>query len=221
MQRLMRRRFFTSILTALLGMFVLVSGAAYAQDITLPEPQTTGGLGIFDALKKRASVSGGDFSAAEVTLEELSTVLWAASGLNRGTTGWTVPMAEGLPPYVKIFVAGPQGVFRYSWEEHKLIEISKDNVKDKIGHQTFVKKAYYILIFASDSEISSQLKRGKAHVGDFTQVLVGAMTQNIYLAAGGLNLGTRYIHRMNVDDVVQAVGLTSPDYPIALMLLGK
>ena len=98
-------------LNALLSAAPFGLPAAWAESIALPPPATEGGLGLFSALKKRSSVSGGDFSTAEVSLEELSTVLWAASGLNRGQTGWTVPMAEGLEPYVKIYVAGPDGVW--------------------------------------------------------------------------------------------------------------
>ena len=168
--------------------------ASLAQDIVLPPPQTDGGLGLFEALKKRSSVSGAAISPAEVTLEELSTVLWAASGLNRGQTGWTVPMAEGLAPYVRVFVAGPGGVWLYDWAAHKLIEISKENVKAGIAAQAFVAKAWYSLIFVSDKKISAGLGPGAPAADNFIQVLTGAMTQDVYLAAAALGLGSRYIH---------------------------
>ncbi|MDR1545552.1 MAG: nitroreductase family protein [Deltaproteobacteria bacterium] len=221
------RRRLGGVSLAALGLALALSWAcpplvpAASADVDLPAPQTEGGIGVFEALKKRHSAHGGDFSAAEVTLQELSTVLWAASGLNRGQTGWTVPMAEGLPPYVKVFVAGPEGVFRYDWAGHKLVELSKDNVKGLIADQAFVAKAYYVLVFASDNETVSQLKKGKDSAADFIQVLVGSMTQNVYLAAASLKLGTRYIHSIREAAIVEAVGLSAGDRPIALMLLGK
>lgn len=248
---------------------------ALAADVVLPPPQTQGGAGLFDTLKKRSSLSGGDFSPlAEVSLEELSTVLWAASGLNRGQKGWTVPMARGLPPYATIFVAGNQGLFRYDWVEHKLVEISGENVKDQLGGQSFVKKAFYVLIFVSEKSVFAQAKsdhhgreryghgpgeepRGgedKAFVGKvsdanqgqerpegrgpdgrepegrgprldrfdaFVHVLVGAMTQDAYLAAASLGLGARYIHQMKTSNIEKLVPIAPGDYPVALMMLGK
>jgi hypothetical protein len=202
--------------------FLLASTLVLADDIELPAPQTEGGLGLFDSLKKRSSVSHGDFSLAELTLEELSTVLWAASGLNRGQTGWTVPMADGLEPYVRIYVAGPEGTYRYSWADNKLMEISKENVKAKLGSHGFVPKAPYVLIFTTDMEVLGKLTRGgKQFQHEFANVLVGAMTQDVYLAVAALNLGTRYIHTMNRDAVIKALELEADDYPIALMPIGK
>ncbi|MDR3134937.1 MAG: nitroreductase family protein [Deltaproteobacteria bacterium] len=201
---------------------VFLASRGLADDIKLPDPQTEGGIGIFEALKKRSSVAGGDFSLAEVTLGELSSVLWAASGLNRGQTGWTVPMAEGLPPYVRIYVAGQDGTYLYDWAGHLLKEVSKENIKGKMGGHGFVAKAYYVLILTTDQEVLGQLLRGGgAQKGEFANVLVGAMTQDIYLAAAALSLGTRYIHSMNKEAVSAALGLGPGDYPIALMPLGK
>ena len=194
---------------------------ARGDDIILPPPTTEGGLGIFSALKKRSSVPGGDISPAEVTLEELSTVLWAASGLNRGQTGWTVPMAMGLPPYVKIFVAGPEGVWRYDWEGHKLLGVSSENIKADIAAQAFVRKAWYVLILVSDKETASKAGGEESAADNFIQVLTGAMTQDIYLAAASLGLGARYIHSMKVDRVREALSIEPENYPVALMVLGR
>jgi nitroreductase len=195
--------------------------SALADDIKLPPPLTDGGPGIFTVLKKRSSAPGGDFSAAEVSLEELSTVLWAASGLNRSQTGWTVPMAEGLEPYVKIYVVGPNGVFLYQWADHSLSEISNKNIKAEISDQAFVRRAWYNLLFISDKEVTTKLEHGKGLADNYIQVLVGAMTQDVYLAAAALNLGARYIHSVKADVIKDALKIGPDDYPVALMMLGK
>jgi hypothetical protein len=189
-------------------------------DVDLPAPQTTGGMGLFDALKKRESISGGDLSLGQVSLEDLSTILWAASGLNRGEKGWTVPMAEGLAPYVSVHVASAEGVFLYDYKGHKLVEVSKDNIKAKVGAQAFVGKAYYILIFSTIPEELKNL-RNQAAADEFADVLVGSMTQDVYLAAAALKLGARYIHSMKVDNITSALKLPEGSRPVALMLIGK
>jgi SagB-type dehydrogenase family enzyme len=195
------------------------SGLALA-DVALPPPQMEGGMGLFETLKKRSSVPGGDLSTAEVKLEDLSTVLWAATGLNRGKKGWTVPMANGLPPYCRIYVAGNDGVWRYDWASHSLKEISKENIKGKVAAQSFVRRASYVLILVSDNEILAALNNEK-DAAEFSQVAAGAMSQNIYLAAVALKLGTRYIHSMHREAIQSALGLPRGDEPIALMPLGK
>lgn len=186
----------------------------------LPDPQLAGGMSLFEALKKRSSATGGDFSLAEVTREELSTILWAASGLNRGAKGWTVPMWRGVPPYCRVYVATNDGAFLYDWKNHGLEKITSENIKGKIAKQAFAKKACYTLIFVSDAEILSQFKNADI-TRDFSQVAVGAMTQNVYLACAALQIGARYVHTMNTDEIVRTLKLPEGDTPIALMLLGK
>ena len=200
-------------------MTLLCAFPAFAGE-ALPTPPQSGGIGLFEALKKRASAAGGDFSLAEVTREELSAILWAASGLNRGAKGWTVPMWRGVPPYCRVYVAANDGVFLYDWKEHALEKISGENIKAKIGKQGFVRKAYFCLIFVSDAEALAQFNNPDLSA-EFSQVAVGAMTQNVYLACAALKVGARYVHAMNKEEVVSALKLPQGDVPIALMLIGK
>jgi hypothetical protein len=188
--------------------------------LDLPEPQTAGGLGLFDTLKKRSSVSGGDLGAGDVSMEDLSTILWAASGLNRGQKGWTVPMAEGLQPYVSVHALTNDGVFLYDWSAHKLVEVSKENIKGRIGSQAFVGKASVVLVFSSIPEELSKLRNQGAR-DEFADVLAGAMTQDVYLAAAALKLGARYIHSMKAEELAKGLSLPEGARPIALMLIGK
>ncbi|MDR0548199.1 MAG: nitroreductase family protein [Deltaproteobacteria bacterium] len=203
-----------------LAVFFLSQSLALADDLKLPPPKTEGGVGIFEALKKRSSVAGGDFSPAELSNEELSTILWAASGLNRGEQGWTVPMAMGRPPYCKIYVAAKDGVWLYDWANHALKEVSKDNVKALVGSQAFVRRASHILIIVSDP-LGLSTFSDPATQDEFAFVLTGAMTQNVYLAATGLNLGARYIHDMRIPEIVSSLKLGPGEKPICLMLVGK
>jgi nitroreductase len=199
---------------------VLLGAPAALAGEPLPAPQQAGGMSLFEALKKRSSASGGDFSPAEITREELSTLLWAASGLNRGEKGWTVPLWRGVPPYCRVYVAADDGVFLYDWKNHGLEKVSDENIKGRIGKQAFVKKAYYTLIFVSDEEILSQFENEDI-TRDFGHVAVGAMTQNVYLASAALRIGARYVHSMNTEEISRALKLPQGDIPIALMLLGK
>lgn len=189
-------------------------------DITLPPPQTEGGLGLFEALKKRSSAPGSAFPDGEVSLQDLSTVLWAATGLNRPQRGWTVPMAKGLPPYCKLYVAGGGGVWRYDWAAHSLREISQSGFKDKIGAQSFVKRAFYILVIVADAEALAPLNN-EQRAAEYSRVAAGAMSQNIYLAAAALNLSTRYIQSINHQAIKDSFKLARDDEPICAMPLSR
>lgn len=205
---------------ALACVCLLVFAATAAAETKLPPPQISGGMSLFEALDKRSSAPGGDFSTAAISAEELSTILWAATGLNRDGKGWTVPMSRGREPYCRVYVAGERGVFLYDWKNHSLREIATENIKAKIGEQGFVRKAYYSLIFVSDAKGLAYFKNPQKE-RDFAQVLVGAMTQDVYLAAAALHIGARYIHSIHVEEIVRALNLPEGDLPIALMLLGK
>lgn len=198
----------------------IVSISVAKADINLPSPQTKDGMGVFEALKKRASTAGGGFMPNKVSDEQLSTVLWATSGLNRGKKGWTVPMANGKPPYVKIYVAGENGIYRYEWDGHYLQEVSKNDIRADIALQSFTRRATYSLIFVSDSQSLAGFNDNEK-ANNFAQMAVGAMSQNMYLAAAALKLNVRYIHSIKPEVIIDELKLINGDQPIGLMLLSK
>ncbi|MDR1472416.1 MAG: nitroreductase family protein [Synergistaceae bacterium] len=202
----------------LLSLAFLTASSASA-DVKLPAPQTSGGMPLFEALKLRASAPGGDFPATELSDQELSNVLWAATGLNRGDKGWTVPMDRGLPPYVDVYAATRNGVFLYDWRSHSLLETSKKDIRPNIGLQSFVAGAPCSLIFVANSESLSAVNESLR--SQFSSVAAGAMTQDVYLVSAAMGLGTRYIHSIKEPEIKSALSLAGEDSVICLMLLGK
>ena len=203
-------------MTAFLALWASIAFAA----VKLPDPQTSGGMSLFEALKLRQSAPGGDFPKGELSAQELSNILWAMSGLNRGETGWTIPMAKGLPPYVRIYAATKDGTFLYDWNKHSLEDISDKDIRADIGAQRFVADASCILILTEDGEALAEF--GDEIVGTaFANVAAGGMTQHAYLAAAAMNLGARYIHSMKIENIVSALRLPETDRPICVFLLGK
>ena len=152
-------------------------------------------------------------------MEELSTLLWAASGLNRPGKGWTIPLAMGREPYCKVYAAGENGVFLYDWKDNALKEISKGDVRGELGSQGFIAGAPYILVFVIDGEAVGTF--GGTRGDDWGKVAVGAMTQNVYLAAEALDVGTRYLASMKQDAVRSHLKLADADTPLCIMPIGK
>jgi hypothetical protein len=212
-------RGFKVLLSALAACLFMVSpGEA---DVKLPRTlDLDGGNGIFDLLERRASGTRGDFPTGEVSLDDLAAILWAATGLNRDGKGWTVPLAGGKAPYVKIYAVKSDGVFLYSWKEHSLVDVSAKNVMGDITGDDFVKKSSCILVFVaetSDLGSMSRLNAGNA----LAYTAAGAMSQNVYLAADALGVSTRYMVSMKADAVKQELKLNEAEAPLCIMPLGK
>jgi hypothetical protein len=196
---------------------VLVSAAL--ADVVLPNPKTSGGDGVFDLIERRASGTRNNFPNGEISQEELSTILWAATGRNRGDSGWTVPMAGGLPPYVKVYVVKKDGVFVYGWKEHALVEISKKNAMGDITGDNFVKTSATVLILVSDPSGLSSMAHANSN-NSLGYIATGAISQNIYLASDALGISTRYMISMNVDGIRRELKLKGGETPLCIMPLG-
>lgn len=207
-----------ALLLAMLTIFIAGIPAEGA-DIALPEPMKTGGVSLFDVLNKRASASHAGFPKGKISRSELSTILWASSGLNRKGEGWTVPMAMGKEPYCRVYVLEDDASYLYDWKYNSLRFVSAGNLKQKIASQTFARGAATMLLFVTDGKKLAGFNTSRSEAwGD---VLVGAMTQNVYLAAYSLGIGTRYIASLNEQAVRASLTLNSSDRPICIMPLGK
>jgi len=196
----------------MLSTLSFTASIACAQSGKLPAPQTTGGVPAFEAIENRASATSAQFPTGDISRQELSTLLWAAAGRNRGGSGWTVPTAMGRDPYVSIYVASKDGMFLYNGREHSLEQLFAGDARAKVSAQSFANSAPYILVFVIKG----------ADVGAvFGQALVGAMTQNVYLAAQSLNIGGRFMATMQQDVVRRELKLADDDVAVCIMPLGK
>jgi nitroreductase len=211
-------RFRRVVLAALFLCLASISAATAAEVIKLPDPQTSGGPGVFDMLKSRASAPGSAFPTGKISREELSTLLWAATGLNRPDKGWTVPFGRGMEPYCRVYVTGEDGTFLYDWKTHSLTETSKEDGRSAIGAQAFVAAASHVLIIVSDRKAIEALG---PRASDWDAIAAGAMSQNVYLAADALGIGTRYIVGFSADVARSICALDPADIPLCILPIGK
>ena len=84
----------------------------------LPQPRRSGGMPLMQALRQRESQR--EFEPKALRKQTLSDLLWAAAGINRpGLGGRTAPSAMNAQE-VQLYVALPQGLFRYEPTGHRL-----------------------------------------------------------------------------------------------------
>lgn len=209
------------IIFTICALLILFSANAAASPVSgeLPPPVKSGGEPVLDALETRHSTMGGKFLPGEVSMQQLSTALWATAGRNRADTGWVVPTLRGKEPYIKIYVIADNGVFFYDGAAHSLEQISTDgSAKSRAPDQEFVKNAAYTLVFVNDGTGLEDV--ASFHLAPtFAYTLVGAMTQNLNIAAPAIGIGTRYIVAFDDKTIREALKLADHEVAVCLMPL--
>ena len=197
-------------------------------DITLNPPEIKGEL--MEAMKSRHSAREFDKNK-ELTLQELSDLLWVAYGNNRPkenipghhhATYKTVPSACAAYPLV-LYVFLKQGVYKYDPDNSKLILVKEGDFREKSGYQAFVKDAYLnINIFfnhKAHSEFPVEDTRNWLMSGNSMPMACmdcAYISQNIYLYCSlhGINTVARAIAGDN-NELKKLLGL-SDDYEVLL-----
>ena len=166
-------------------MAIFNTNACTGQAIILPEPQKTGGLPLFEALDARKSQRS--YSSEPLSLQDLSTLLWAAYGINREDGRRTAPSARNWQQF-DIYLIMADGWYLYDHQQHAIIKKGDDDLREYAGIQDFVKTAPLNLIFVSDHDRITGVSREKQEFNSATDV--GYISQNIYLFCASQGLAT-------------------------------
>jgi len=157
--------------------------------ISLPAPQTDGGMPLMKALKNRQT--NREFSEKKLTDQQLSNLLWAADGINRADLKKrTAPSAMNYQE-VDIYVAMENGLFLYNAEKQQLDQLSGEDIRAKTGIQDFVAKAPVNIVYVAD--YSKMAKAEESTKDSYAMADAAFISENVYLfcASEGLNTGVR------------------------------
>jgi SagB-type dehydrogenase family enzyme len=154
--------------------------------VSLPAPITEGGAPLMDALRRRRSER--EFLPDALPDQELSNLLWAAFGVNRPETGGrTAPSALNAQE-VTLYVALPDGTYRYAAAKHRLELVSAEDVRRVTGYQDFVDDAPLDLVLVADHSRLPMVPVAQRHV--YAAAAAGAIAQNVYLYCASAGLST-------------------------------
>lgn len=170
------------ILVFILSTFIL------AQDIQLPKPLIDGNLKLVDAFKNRKTTR--EFVDKDLSLQEVSNILWCANGINReGTNKKTVPTTQGKNE-IDVYVFLRTGVYVYLPEKNMLKQLFTEDMRIITGKQDFVKDSPLTLIYIADL---SKLGKDNNQTIISASLDTGFIGQSVYLycAAKGLATGVR------------------------------
>jgi SagB-type dehydrogenase family enzyme len=182
-----------------------------ADDIVLPPPEMTGGLGILDAMKGRHSQRA--FSSATLELDLLGNLLWAGCGINRAQEGGrTAPSAMNAQE-VDLYLAQAKGLYFYDARRHVLKLVVAKDVRKVTGYQDFVDEAPLDLVYVANHSRMSLIPASKRIT--YSAVAVGAITQNVALFCVSAGLASVVRAWFDRQVLAREMGL-EPDQTIVL-----
>jgi SagB-type dehydrogenase family enzyme len=189
------------------------------ETIKLPEPNFKG-ISVEEALRKRRSIR--EYSDEELTLSELSQILWAAQGITDRARGFrTAPSAGALYP-LELYVVTDEGVFHYNPLEHSLERMFEGDVRGDLGRaaldQEWVSRAPVSLVFTGVFERTTKKygERGERYV----YMEAGHSAQNVYLECASLGLGTVVVGAFYDTQVKEILRLPEDHRPLYIMPIG-
>ena len=157
---------------------------------------------LMQALQNRKSDRS--FLEKDLSLQQLSDLLWAANGVNRKASGKrTVPTARDKRE-IDVYVAMAKGLYLYDVDNHLLTLVLKEDVRALTGKQKFVKKAAVNLVFVADYDKMSGDRESK----DFYSATdTGFIGQNVYLYCAAEGLATVVRGWVNREPLAKKMGL--------------
>ena len=193
----------TAFLILCTMMAVNCTAADGGTSVKLPSPDKKATMTLFEALQNRRSVR--EFSDKEISRETLSSLLWAATGVNRESGLLTAPTAVNAQD-ISVYVADKNGVSLYNPKENSLKTITKKDIRaDLAERQKGMANAPVFLLLVSDI---SKFRWKDGTEKTFAAEDAGYVSQNIDLAVVALGLATVPRHMMDRDAVKKALGLS-------------
>lgn len=193
--------------------------------IKLPPPVYDGKVSLERALKERRSIR--QYANNPLTLSDLSQLLWAAQGVSGTGGGRTAPSAGALYPIEVYVVVGnvsdlPGGIYQYEPQNHVLFKRADGDKRIELSRavlQSSIQNAPAILVFSGVYERTTAKYGGRGI--RYVHMEAGHASQNVYLQAVALHLGTVVIGAFQDDDVRAVLALPENEQPLSIMPIGK
>jgi len=196
------------------------------QEITLPSPESSGGVSLAETLQNRRSERS--FDPGPLSLKEVSQLLWSAQGITSAWGGRTAPSAGALYPLEVYLVSGsvdklPAGIYKYIPDGHKLLLTREEDYRKQLAAaclgQGWISDAPISIVFAAVYERTT-IRYGQRGV-TYVHMEVGHAAQNVCLQAVALGLGSVTVGAFNDDSVKNIVGMANEETPLYVIPVGK
>lgn len=197
----------------------------YGDTINLNSVSVKGHLSVEEVLAKRRSVR--KYSSSALYIKQISQLLWAAYGITNEEGNRTAPSAGALYP-IKIYlvshhIAGvASGIYEYLPQPHQLIKFKDGDYKKDMYYacleqNMFLEAAAVIVYSVNYKKVAARYGNRATRYADMD---VAHSSQNVYLQAEALGIGTCAVGAFEDDKMQQIIGCDSNYKVIYLMPLG-
>ncbi len=174
------------------AMMMLSASSVYAADIKLPEPETSGGMPLMEAIAARRS--GRTFDTKMLSEQNLSDLLWVTWGISSEDGKRVVPIARNLQD-IDLYVLLPTGSYVYDAKTNSLKQLGDKDLRYIVAKdQKFAQDAPVHLLF-----VTKDKKYGEMHAGSMYQ------NASLYCASANLKCVVRGLY--NRAEIKQALNL--------------
>lgn len=194
--------------------------------IKLPEFMSDSKVSVEAALRARKSIRS--YQGKDLTLAEVSQLLWAAQGITRKNGMRTAPSAGALYPLEVYLVVGqieqfPVGIYKYRTQGHELVQVSDEEKRQALAAacygQSCIERGAINIVIAAVYERTAH-KYGERAVR-YVHMEVGHAAQNIYLQGVALELGTVVVGAFDDSRVKKTLLMDADEYPLCIMPVGR
>ena len=182
-----------------------------AQDVTsikLNEPSATLNADVMKAFQNRQSTNV--YQSRDLSLQDLSDLLWTANGINRPESGKkTAPSALNSQD-IDVYVCRADGAYLYDATRNELKLIVKNDLRPLMNGSR-PNDAPVLLLLVADLSRYKAYKTGDADANkrlyDMSGLDAGIVSQNISLFCAAAGLGTRPRAGMNHQELRKELSL--------------
>jgi SagB-type dehydrogenase family enzyme len=190
-------------MTGLVVLLMLLTGgimnAQNFKTIKLPAPALKNDKLFMQTVKERKSSR--EFSEKELSLQDLSNLLWCANGVNRPESGMRTSPSAMNKQDVDIYVVLKEGVYLYEAKTHELLPVISGDYRKNTGMQPYVSIAPLNLVYVSDLSKFDFVKEREQQVMT-AAIDAGHCSQNVYLYGAAANLAV--VTRTSIDKTKMA-----------------
>jgi SagB-type dehydrogenase family enzyme len=194
----------------------------------LPSPKSKGTVSVEQAIMQRRTIRS--YSSRMLNLEQLSQLLWAASGITE-VSGFkrAVPSAGALYPMDIYAVIGQfcikkfeAGVYHYQPQKHWLNQLSNQDLREDVARaslsQIWMAEAPLNFIITAEYKRMA-IKYGQR--GDrYTMIEAGHMGQNIFLQAEAMGLAAGIVGAFHDKVLIDILKIPYSYKPLLIMPIG-
>ncbi len=216
-----------SLIMALWFSLVNLAAGFAAEAVKLPAPAKKGTLSVEEALEARRVSRR--FANRDLSLAQISQLLWAADGINNPQGKRTAPSGKATYPMDLYLVAGERGVsglapgiYHYNVADHSLELVAAGEFRPAgvkaCNAQAWMGEAPVIFVITGDYKRSETKNGAKAPL--FTHIEAGLIAENLFLQVEALGLGSGIAGGMNEQALGQALKLPPANLPFLVMPVG-